>query len=183
MTKHRKTRCRYETPGEARYLTCSCFHRLQLFSNDRIKEAFLETFDAARQRKHFKLYAWVIMPEHVHLLIEPSLPDFPISKVLKDIKGNFANRVLRRWRELNADILKKLRDSAGKEHFWQAGGGYDTNIYSEAKLLEKIDYTHDNPVRRGLVTRQVDWVWSSARWYSDEFDNVDALIEIDPLPF
>jgi len=50
-------------------------------------------------------------------------------------------------------------------HFWQDGGGYDRNIVSDRELYEKVQYIHDNPVRRGLIGRPADWPWSSARWY------------------
>lgn len=50
--------------------------------------------------------------------------------------------------------------------FWQAGGGYDRNVGDESTLRTMIDYIHQNPVRRGLVDRPEDWIWSSARWYA-----------------
>ena len=53
------------------------------------------------------------------------------------------------------------------EHlFWQSGGGYDRNIKTPKTLLAMIDYVHNNPVRRGLVKRAVDWHWSSAAYYA-----------------
>jgi REP-associated tyrosine transposase len=54
---------------------------------------------------------------------------------------------------------------SGDPHFWQPGGGYDRNIISGHELLEKVNYIHTNPVRRGLVKHVIDWPWSSARWY------------------
>ncbi len=62
---------------------------------------------------------------------------------------------------------------------WQHGGGHDLNVYSRAKIAEKIEYTHWNPVKRGLAQIPEDWALSSARWYAGERG---AEIRIDPLP-
>ncbi|MEX2671938.1 MAG: transposase [Phycisphaeraceae bacterium] len=162
----RRTRRRYETPGEARFLTFSCYQRLPLFGNDAIKRAFAEHLIKTRKATHFRLYAWVVMPEHVHLVLEPSLPDYPVSFVLTQIKSHFAARVLRRWRKLDAGVLPRLVDRNGKHRFWQIGGGYDRNLTLSGEFEEKVNYVHENPVRRGLVGRAVDWPWSSAQWYA-----------------
>ena len=178
--KYKKLR-RFEAAGDIRFLTFSCYQSLPLFANDAIKAMFVEVLDAIRKEMRFRLYAWVIMPNHVHLLLLPSLPDYPISKILKKLKGVFANIVLQRWQELNAPILRRLRDSRGKLHFWQRGGGYDRNIYTEEEFLEKLRYIHVNPVRRKLVKDATDWPWSSARWY--EGDKAGSLITMDPWPW
>src|SRR5436190_18173530 len=68
---HRKKLRRYDEPGHAHFLTFSCFHRLALLSKDRTREWFLSALSAARRKHGFELWAWVIMPEHVHLLLLP----------------------------------------------------------------------------------------------------------------
>ena len=166
----RKRRRRFEHVDEARFLTFSCYQRLPLFGNDAIKDAFIEQMRSTQQARPFHLVAWVAMPEHVHVLIHPQLPDYPVDAVLKHLKGCFANLVLRRWRDLNARALDQVIDAKGKPHFWQQGGGYDRNVFSEQPLHEKIDYIHENPVRRGLVKLAADWKWSSARFYADGRD-------------
>jgi len=108
------------------------------------------------------------MPEHVHLLIWPQLPGFPVSKVMWWLKRDFARRVIARWRELDAPILERIRTPSGELRFWQPGGGYDRNIVDGHELQEKMKYIHENPVRRGLVERATDWRWSSTRWYVGE---------------
>jgi len=162
---------RFEHENHARYLTFSCYRRLSLFENDRIKDAFVEQISRSRDRMGFNLLAWVIMPEHVHLLIWPRLPEYPVSAVTKSMKRTFAHRVIHRWRELDAAILKELGARDGQTRFWQRGGGYDRNILGGPELNEKIRYIHMNPVRRGLVERAEDWAWSSARWYDGKRDD------------
>ncbi len=161
MPEPRKKRRRYEIEGHARFLTFSCYRRLALFGSSAIRDAFAERIFLARSRLGFKLLAWVIMPEHVHLLVLPLESTVP--SILSATKRPFSAMVLGRWRELRAPVLDRIRDRSGAERFWQAGGGYDRNIFSEGELREKIRYIHENPVRRGLVEREEDWAWSSAR--------------------
>jgi putative transposase len=168
---------RFDQPNHCRFLTFSCYHRLPLFNNDRIKHAFIEHLAAVRDACEFQLYGYVVMPEHVHLMIRPKLPQSPVSLVLRRLKGAFSHRVLERWKALRAPVLTRLRDADGL-HFWQQGGGYDRNIYSAEEFHEKIGYMHENPVKRGLVGRAIDWPWSSAPWYAGLRD---GTLRIDTL--
>jgi len=159
-------RVRYEIPQQARLLTCSCYRRLAFFGNEAIKDAFVEHLRVCRESDGFKLFAWVVMPEHFHLLLLPNLPTTPVSVILRNLKEPFARMVIGRWKELDAPILSTITDSRGSRHFWQRGGGHDRNILGGHELPEKINYIHMNPVRRGLVTRPEAWRWSSASWYA-----------------
>ncbi|MDY7109510.1 MAG: transposase [Planctomycetota bacterium] len=166
MPSHRKRLHRIEAPGHARYLTCSCYHRLALLGNPAIRDAFADQIECVHARSAFRLLAWVVMPEHFHLLLLiPNLPEWTVPKILQAVKRPFAQRVIARWRGLAAPILDRLRDASGVTHFWQRGGGYDRNIVSDEELYQKIEYLHANPVQRGLIDRPLDWAWSSARWY------------------
>ena len=146
-------------------LTCSCYHQFKLFSNDAIKDTFVQQLDVAKRRLKFGLFAWVIMPDHVHLIVLPDPPGLTVSMILSAIKRPFARRVLARWRQLDAEVLKRVVDSNGKPHFWQVGGGHDRNLVADGELTEKIDYVHQNPIRRELTTYPWEWKWSSAAWY------------------
>ncbi|MFG0292216.1 MAG: transposase [Phycisphaerales bacterium JB050] len=116
----------------------------------------------SRETQHFKLYAWVIMPNHVHMLLRPDLPDHPVANILKRIKQTTARTIIAEWRSRDARVIPKITDSRGDTHFWQRGGGYDRNIISKEEFLEKLNYIHLNPVRAELVKRPEDWKWSSA---------------------
>ncbi|MAY75263.1 MAG: hypothetical protein CMJ31_11200 [Phycisphaerae bacterium] len=158
---------RRENPNHGRFLTFSCQHRLPLFSNDAIKDAFVDQLIRTRDRYGFLLFAWVIMPEHVHLVAR-----FPggstATTVLRALKSAFARRVIARWRELDASVISCVRDSRHVERFWLPGGGYDRNLISLQQIHEKARYVHLNPVRRGLVERPEQWAWSSARWWAGD---------------
>jgi len=175
-----KSRKRFEVKNHVRFLTFSCYHRLPLFNNDAIKTAFLEHLVQSKKRQQFDLYAWVVMPEHVHLLLRPDLPSHPVPDILQDIKGGFSNLVCGRWRKKNAPILNRIRDPRGKIHFWQVGGGYDRNIITDDELREKFDYIHQNPVRRQLVDNPLNWRWSSYPVVMGK--GITGFPDAEPLP-
>jgi putative transposase len=177
MAHIRRILKRYEEPGHVRCLTFSCYDRLPLFTNERIKQAFVDQLVLTRNRLHFELYGWVVMPEHTHLLLRPNLPKVAVTAILHALKRPFADKVLDRWRQLNAPILNRVRNTTGKPHFWLEGGGYDRNIISKEELFEKLVYIHNNPIKRGLVDRAADWRWSSAAWYERR-----EGLPMDPLP-
>ena len=175
--KH-KTRQRYEVPGQIRFLTFSCYRQLPLFNNDSTKDIFVQRLANLRDQNSMKVIAWVIMPEHVHLLLQPTSDKYPIPKILSSLKRPVAQRVLHHWRKINATkVLERITTPQGNHRFWQAGGGYDRNIFSQEEMKEKIDYIHQNPVRRGLVKKAIDWKWSSARWYAGDRSNA-VLIDM-----
>ncbi len=159
----RRTRKRYERPGDARYLTFSCYRREPLFEDDRIKRVFAEQLMHSRERMGFGVLAWVIMPEHVHVLVMPEPPEVTVTQILQSLKRRSAARSLEIIRSREPARIAALRDGNGVTRFWQKGGAYDRNIFSRDELHEKINYIHENPVRRGLVKFPTDWEWSSAR--------------------
>ena len=163
-SKHRMRR--WEVKHHIRFLTFSCYRRLPLLNHDGIRSLLVEHVGRAREKHDFDLFGWVIMPEHVHLLIRPKLPEGPVGRILSTIKRPVAMTVLNRWRKLGAPVLEKIVSESGETHFWQPGGGHDRNIFSAAEFDEKLKYIHMNPVTRGLAAKSVDWAWSSARWYA-----------------
>ena len=169
-THHRKRCQRINTPGHCHYLTFSCFHRRPFLLRDRTRNWFIDAIVAAKDKHPFDIFAWVIMPEHAHLLIRPTAAEPSISAILKSIKLPVALRAIA-YLDKNNPAGKQLLadrqpDSSVAYRFWQRGGGYDRNLVSANEIWEKIDYIHRNPVRRGLVARTIDWAWSSAGEYA-----------------
>lgn len=169
---------RREDPLHLRFLTFSTYRWLPLFRNAGIRDRFAEGLAAARAEFQFRLVAWVVMPEHVHLLLQPK-PE-TLVPALASLKAEFAREVLGRWRLLEAPVLNRLVCSGGKTRFWQPGGGYDRNVFSREEIEEKILYVHHNPVKRGLVNQPEDWHWSSARWYAGLRDSPVSVDGMTP---
>ena len=97
MAGPRRTLTRIENPGDARFLTWSCYRRLALFQKDRIKNAFGKRLAFLHEPTTFKLYAWVIMPDHVHLIVQPT--GITVPALLRRLKPRFGRTVIERWRE------------------------------------------------------------------------------------
>ena len=168
--RHRKRCRRINTPGHAHYLTFSCFQRRPFLTRDRTRGWFIDAVIAARNKHAFDIFAWVVMPEHAHLLIRPTREVYSISAILKSIKLPVALRAIAFLDATNPAGKHLLADRQPNGtvayRFWQRGGGYDRNLISAMEIWEKIDYIHRNPLRQGLVARATDWVWSSAREYA-----------------
>jgi putative transposase len=131
----------------------------------------VDAIDRARTKHAFHVWAYVIMPEHAHLLVWPTHPDCDISNFLQSMKTSVA-RVALAWVQANSpEFLARMEDvqPSGKRHyrFWQRGGGYDRNVIEPAAVWEHIHYIHANPVRRGLCAALEDWYWSSAADYAE----------------
>ncbi|MCK4342324.1 MAG: transposase [Phycisphaerae bacterium] len=176
---------RYSEPGHAHALTFSCFKRQPLLSRDRSRTWFLEALDVARTKHAFDLWAYVIMPEHVHLLIWPRNEVYSISDILSDMKLPVTRRAVKYLREHAPAYLTRLRDEQpnGKvvHRFWQRGGGFDRNLVQPAAIHRHIEYIHANPVRRGLVEHPEDWPWSSARYFAGRGD-VPLVPDVESIP-
>lgn len=150
----------YNIPNHARFLTYSCFKRLPLFGDSANRDLYVVQLQQQSVRLKFDIIAYVVMPEHVHLIVVPE--DGQVERVLRGIKQGFARDMLKQMREEKNPMLRELFGSHGKPIFWQRGGGQDRNLRSDNDVREKVAYIHMNPVRRGLVERATDWVWSSA---------------------
>src|SRR5262245_3046214 len=139
---------RRDVPGNPRFLTFSCYHRLPLFFDDDLKDEFAQRLAAARVQLAFRLHAWVVMPEHVHQLLTPA---GTVTAIVTILKTNFARRALNRWRATDPSLVARLVDSEGLTRFWLKGGGFDRNLrgedeyFRERAYIERA-YIHRNPV-------------------------------------
>ncbi len=174
LTPHRKTCKRYDIPGEPHFLTFSCFKRLPLLNRDRSRDWMTQAIRLARSKAPFDLWAYVIMPEHVHLILVPR-EDARIASILTTIKQSVSKRALNWLKNNSPEFLPQIEDVQpnGKRsfRFWQRGGGYDRNLRSVRDIHEKIRYVHQNPVTRELVERPSDWEWSSASAWESSGDS------------
>jgi putative transposase len=181
-----KRRRRYNEAGQPRELTFSCYRRIPFFSRERTCEWFRQALEKARAKFGFQLWAYVLMPDHVHLLVNPADAAAEVSRFLQGLKEPVARQAIAYLKAHAPQWLDRLTVHEGqrvRHRFWQPGGGYDRNITSIEALRAMIEYIHANPVRRGLVARAEDWEWSSARWYAGirpvkiEMDN-QVLVEL-----
>ena len=116
-----------------------------------------------------ELVAFVYMPEHIHMLVNPRLPEPQVDRFLARLKQPYSIEIKNLLVAVQSPLLCRLtvRERPGKHcfRFWQEGPGYDRNINSVDALKASLNYIHMNPVRRGLCEKPTDWPWSSARYY------------------
>jgi putative transposase len=165
---------RYDEPGHAHFWTISCYRRLQFFHDDGMKRVAVTALARMRQRFGICLLAYVIMPEHLHVLLYPHLRGddgpVPISKLLRSFKQHIGfhgkerlREVWRRHGRLWSDPLNRWAHGEFDKQEIMNTRGYDRNIFTEDELREKVDYIHKNPITRGLAAGAADWPWSSYR--------------------
>ena len=133
---------RYQECKSSHFITFSCYRRRPLLANSNGYSSFEHELEALRAKYELNVAGYVLMPEHVHLLVgEPRNTSLAIAVQL-----------------LKQNTSRKLNRT--EDRFWQRRY-YDFNVWSEEKQLEKLSYMHRNPVRRGLVEKPEDWPWSS----------------------
>ena len=148
---------RFQQAEALHFITFSCFHRLRLLEASGARETFEAVLEQTRARHQARVSAYVLMPEHVHLLVnEP--PRIVLAQFLKAVKQMTSRRL-----------------RGPREKFWQ-DRYYDSNVYGESARSEVIRYIHRNPVKRGLVEKPEDWAWSSFRHYAT---GVKGTVEIE----
>jgi putative transposase len=150
--------------SQALYTTAVAKDRLPIFQSDAIKKITCAAIDEARTSCGFLLFAYVIMPDHLHLLTDgPRKP----SEVLRYIKGIVSRRVIQYLKENGFESsLAKLQHAEQKRNYQYSLWQHDSNvfqIFSENMLMQKVNYIHQNPVRAEFVERAMDYHWSSVR--------------------
>ena len=151
--------------GYLHFITSSCYRRRPLLGTARRRNLFLKILEEVRRRYQFAVIGYVVMPEHIHLLISEPARGTP-STVMQVLKQRFARRVLREMRKKRSLAQGSLwQESLETCHVWQRRY-YDFLVRTEHKRIEKLRYMHRNPVKRGLVLEPEQWGWSSFRWYA-----------------
>ena len=157
---------RYYGSGDLHFITCSCYQRQPLLGTPQRRDLFLSVLEGMRIHYQFVVAGYVIMPEHIHLLISEPQEKNP-STVMQALKLGFARRVLMQSKpqaERRANTAQTGLFDQAPQHIWQKRF-YDFNVWTEHKRIEKLRYLHRNPVKRGLVESPEFWRWSSYRAY------------------
>lgn len=157
---------RYYGQGDLHFITTSCFRRKPLLGTARARDVFLRALEQVRRRYSFDVIGFVVMAEHVHLLLGEPEKMNP-SVVMQALKQAVAQRLMRRPKKENPAQSEFWREPIQFNRFWQRPF-YDFNVFTEAKRVEKLKYMHQNPVKRGLVSAPEHWRWSSYRVYAFE---------------
>jgi putative transposase len=146
---------RYQQAGELHFVTFSCYRRQPYLGSADARSLFEHSLEKMRIRYEFIVGGYVVMPEHVHLLVgEPK--KVVLAKALQAVK-------------LSVAVQRDERP------FWQARY-YDFNLFTERKRVEKLRYMHRNPVARGLALEPDSWAWSS---FVHSLTGGDGVVQIE----
>jgi len=181
---------RYNELSYGHFVTSRTFHNKNIFRDNHCCRILLRNIDYYRKKLVFQLLGYVIMPDHVHLIMYLGVDKYPkltISKVMHGIKGLSAQNISNYltgsrgfYASTSSQGAKALAIRGERRiviKIWQSSF-YDFNIYSEEKLREKLNYIHYNPVRAGLCKKPEYYKWSSDRFY--QFGE-KGIIKIDRL--
>lgn len=137
---------RFQESKQSHFVTFTCDHRRRGFDSPAICDLFVQVLESMRRRFALCVYGYVVMPEHVHLLLSEPQRGGLLADALHYLKLSFAKRL-------------------GRGVFWQKRY-YDRNVRDEREFREKLRYIHRNPVKRGLAIAPGEWKWSSFQHYA-----------------
>ncbi|MDQ5845024.1 MAG: hypothetical protein M3539_06970 [Acidobacteriota bacterium] len=142
-----------------------------------------EALNEARNSAGFALYAYVLMPDHLHVITDANLKP---SKILQYINGIIGRRVIDHLKVGGHNAsLQKLRHETKERGYSYSLWDHHNNVFSitsEAILVEKVNYIHQNPVKAGLVAAAEDYRWSSVRWWKGcPLENEPVEVDIDRI--
>jgi len=172
-----------DDPGDTYFLTCQVIDWVDVFTRQAYRDVILDSLAFCRQQKGLELFAYVIMSNHIHLLVRAKNENLP--DLIWDFKKYTASQILKLITqsdtESRRDWLLKRFEFAAQRHvrnstyqFW-THENHAIVIYSKKFLWQKLQYIHENPVRAGWVEQPEHYLFSSARNYAGR----KGLMEID----
>lgn len=168
----------------AYFISFATVYWIDVFTREEYFQNIIESLDYCRKHKSMELYAYCIMPSHIHLIFRSGNAD--PSGLIRDFKGFTSRKMLKAIEENPQESRKEwmlwMFERAGKKNsnvkfrqFWQQNN-MPIEIWSLKVFEQKLNYIHQNPVEAGFVTNPIDWKYSSARNYGD---NDQTILEID----
>lgn len=173
------------------FVTSKTYGNAEMFSEGKTADLLIQTIFEVKEKLGFQLLAFVVMPDHIHLMVVPDKRN-TISDVMRHIKGRFArkyNQVSRGMNSPNYGVQDHRTENSSPSHesdthragnlslpkskFWQESF-YDHVIRNRKELVERLNYIHLNPVRAGLAGKPGEYEYSSA---AGKFDtDVDTYL-------
>ena len=172
-----RSRYKIYEPTHPHFITCTVVNWIPLFTRKESVEILLETFRYLQKDEDFKLYAYVILENHIHIVAQSN----DIAKSMARFKNHTAKEMLRLLKKENVKTIleqlsfyKKAHKTDREYQVWQ-DGIQPKLMQNDAMMKNKIDYIHHNPVKRGYVDDAMHWRYSSAR----DYEGVQGLLGIE----
>jgi REP element-mobilizing transposase RayT len=161
-----RSRYRVHHPDRAHFVTCTIIEWLPVFTSSACCDIIVKSLQHCREHKALKIYAWVILDNHLHAIL--AAPD--LSAVLRDLKSFTAREILkqmpaegRQWL-VNQLHYYRAEHKPNEYQVWQEGS-HPQVIMDDTMMRQKLEYLHNNPVKRGWVCAPEHWQYSSAHEY------------------
>ena len=157
------------------YITATVVDWIDIFTRQTYRDSIIESLDYCIKNKEMILYGYVIMSNHIHLIIQSE--DGKLSDLIRDFKKFTAKNILEKIQVVPESrkewMLERFKLAAEKHtrnknyQFWQYGN-HAEEIYTNKFMWSKLDYIHLNPVRAGLVEKASHYIYSSASNYIND---------------
>ncbi|MEQ9405830.1 MAG: transposase [Cyclobacteriaceae bacterium] len=165
------------------FLTCQVVGWVDVFSREIYREIIIDSLAFCQANKGLKIYAYVIMTNHLHLIVRSEIGT--LSDTLRDFKRFTSNKIMneiaanvqesrRGWMEMVFRYYAKFNSRVSKRQFW-THENHAVELTSNDMIDSRLNYIHDNPVRAGWVERPEDYLYSSARNYCE----LPGRLEVD----
>ena len=156
---------RFDLENYCHFITSKTFGNSRIFSHGRAADLLIQTIYEVREKLRFKLMGFVVMSDHIHLMVVPDKKN-TISDVMRHIKGRFSRRWNLLGRGMNspgygAPFHRAGNSSLPRPKVWQASF-YDHVIRNRKEFDQRLNYLYNNPVKAGLVGKAADYEYSSA---------------------
>jgi REP element-mobilizing transposase RayT len=168
------------------FITWTITGWLPIFLSDSYCSVITNSLEYCRREKGLLVNGYVIMPTHVHAIVSSS-DGSNLSDILRDARKFTAKEIVRHLKNDGNKLFDWFfRDSAKKDgrpegsyKVWE-GGFHPEALESEKFVVQKLEYIHQNPVRKGLVEKQEYWKYSSAGFY---INNIQGPMDFDAFEF
>ncbi len=174
-----RTRYRIFEDGYPHFMTCTIVGWLAVFTRPEAVQIVFDSWDFLKREKDFRLYGYVILENHLHLIASAA----NLSSAVKSFKMYTARHIIDLLEAHGAKVLLrqlcalKLRHKTESEYQLWEEGSKPKQIASDAMMLQKLEYLHNNPVKRGYVDEPVHWRYSSARNYAGKPGLVEVITD------
>ena len=159
-----RSRYRIHEPSQAHFITSTTVQWLPIFTSDKYCDIIVRSLSYCRANKALKIYAWVILYDHFHAIVAGPM----LSRTIADLRKFTAHEILAQLKEDGRDwLLNQLEfyrakhKSASSHQVWQEGV-HPQSLPTDEIMFQKLEYVHNNPIRRGFVASPGHWRYSSA---------------------
>ena len=174
-----RSRYKIYEPTHLHFITCTILHWIPIFTRQETTNIIFESLKYLQQNDNLKIYAYVVLENHLHLIASSD----DISMSMRKFKSFTAKRILQYLQKQNVSTIldqlafyKKAHKDKAQYQLWQEGIGAKL-IQNEDMMIQKINYIHQNPVKRGYVDDATHWRYSSAR----DYNGINGLLNIEKL--